>query len=172
MKFFTSLLTSLTALLFLILFTTPPALSEELPPGVMDFVHSYLEAAKKNAAPMIRQLSHPAFLDCEEMKKSENYDLLVSQQTKPFSTEEPVLKIQYKAFSDEDRKQMSLNLNKRKMEWPVSPDGMVIVMYSSYHKIRKGKLIVSKTDNDWKWLHFCKKQKQEEPSNDWFWSND
>ena len=142
--------------------TFVPAYSGELPDSMNDFVHSYLSAAKQNDLEAIKKLSHPAFLECSVESGPENYDQLVQQQIRIFSKEDPIMKIDYQPFSAEDLKEMAKSMKKRKIKWPVSPDGRVIIMYSSFHKISKVAIFVAQDSTGWKWVHYCNIESEEE----------
>ena len=141
--------------------THVPAYSGELPDGVSDFAHSYLAAAKQNDPEAIKKLTHPAFLECSAESDPENYDRLVRQQIVVFSREDPIMKITYQPFSEEDLKKMAKSMEQRKIKWPVNPEGRVVIMYSSFHKISKVAILVAQDPTGWKWVHYCKKESED-----------
>lgn len=161
MKYF-NFLQSCIIIIFIALVTYVPAYSGEMPDGMSDFVHSYLAAAKQNDQEAIKKLSHPDFLECSVKSDPENYDQLVQQQIRTFSREDPIMKITYQPFSAEDLKKMTKSMEKRKIKWPVNPEGRVIIMYSSFHKISKVAILVAQDSTGWKWVHYCKKESEEE----------
>jgi hypothetical protein len=57
---------------------------------------------------------------------------------------------------------MTKSMEKRKIKWPVNPEGRVIIMYSSFHKISKVAIFVAQDSTGWKWVHYCKKEGEEE----------
>ena len=171
MKFLNFTLQFFLVTFLLTFLTSVPAYSNELPDGINDFVHSYLKAAKNNDTPGIRQLSHKAFLECSEMQEPGKYDRLVAQQIAAFSREDPIMKITYRAFSADDRKAIAKNMKKTKKEWPVNPEGMIVIMYSSFHNISKNNLIVTHDSQGWKWVHYCT-EKNPEPPSGWLWNDE
>lgn len=148
-----------------------PAYSNELPDGIQDFVHSYLAAAKQNNIEGIRKLSHHAFIKCSVEGETDEFVELVKQQIKAFSREDPIMKIRYLPFSNEELKKIAKSMEQNKKKWPVRPDGRIIIIYSSFHKASKMPLIVARDKQGWRWVHFCKQEIQEETSS-WLWGND
>jgi hypothetical protein len=143
-----------------IFFAFDPAYSNELPDGINEFVHSYLNAAKNNDIEEMEKLTHNAFIKCSAKSKKEYLTQVLKKQIKAFSRNNPIMKITYKAYSAEDLKEMDRKLDEVNKEWPVEPEGIIIIMYSTYHKTSRMALTVVKDPEGWKWVHFCEKEKQ------------
>ena len=161
MKYFYCLLSFFIAIIILT-FSHTSTFSAELPEGMNEFIHGYLAAAKQKDPEAIIKLSHQASRECSLKGDKEFYDQLVQQQIVKFGSNDNVLKIMYQQLSAENLKKMGKSLEKRKMKWPVNPEGRIIILYASFHKTSKAAFFVARDSQGWKWVHVCRKESQDD----------
>ena len=159
MKYFSPINFIVLVALQVIIFHTS-AYSNELPQGINEFVHSYLGAAKQNDLEKLGELTHSTYIKCSAKSEKDNYAQVQEKQIKAFSRQDRIMKINYKAYSPEEINKMNQQLNEMNKKWSVEPEGVIVIIYVSYHKASRQFLTVARESNNWKWVHYCEKERQ------------